>query len=174
MVNNETAATESSDTELELTADDLVSLSASRQLNAADLQALQAASNTVPQQSKASKLADTSKHARAISRGAMFIGLMFAAGAAAIAMYTHAYTASGSGKRIQHLWKPAFPQPTHDTQVREPEPVEPRGPPVRYANPFDSTEVFEFPPGTSRAAARDAVAQILLERAAERASSVRQ
>jgi len=41
-------------------------------------------------------------------------------------------------------------------------------PPVRFTNPFDKTEVFEFPAGTTRAAARDAVAEILRERAQER------
>jgi len=40
--------------------------------------------------------------------------------------------------------------------------------PVRYANPFDKKEVFEFPAGTSQADARDAVAEILYERAQER------
>ena len=41
-------------------------------------------------------------------------------------------------------------------------------PPVRFANPFDPGEVFEFPAGTSKAAARDAVAEILIERAQTR------
>jgi hypothetical protein len=40
--------------------------------------------------------------------------------------------------------------------------------PVRFANPFDRSEVFEFPPGTTRDEARDAVAQLLIERARER------
>ena len=40
--------------------------------------------------------------------------------------------------------------------------------PLRFANPFDRKEVFEFPPGTSRAAARDAVAELLYERAQDR------
>jgi hypothetical protein len=40
--------------------------------------------------------------------------------------------------------------------------------PVRFANPFDAKEVFEFPAGTSEAQARDAVAEILMERAMER------
>lgn len=38
-------------------------------------------------------------------------------------------------------------------------------PPVRFANPFDATEVFEFPSGTSKSAAREAVAKLLTERA---------
>jgi hypothetical protein len=45
---------------------------------------------------------------------------------------------------------------------------EPAGEPLRVANPFDSTEVFEFPAGTSDADARDAVAGFLLERATRR------
>jgi hypothetical protein len=32
-------------------------------------------------------------------------------------------------------------------------------------NPFDRTETFEFPPGTSKAEAREAVAKLLMERA---------
>jgi hypothetical protein len=40
--------------------------------------------------------------------------------------------------------------------------------PVLFANPFDAREVFEFPAGTSEAEARDAVAAILMERAMER------
>ncbi|HEY2398919.1 MAG TPA: hypothetical protein VGI23_01125, partial [Steroidobacteraceae bacterium] len=34
---------------------------------------------------------------------------------------------------------------------------------VRIKNPFDRTEAFEFPPGTSKAEAREAVAKLLLE-----------
>jgi hypothetical protein len=40
--------------------------------------------------------------------------------------------------------------------------------PVGFANPFDKTEVFEFPAGTGKEAAQDAVAEILLKRAEER------
>jgi hypothetical protein len=45
--------------------------------------------------------------------------------------------------------------------------------PVRYVNPFDKKEVFEFPAGTSKAEARDAVAELLYERAQERQLSAR-
>jgi hypothetical protein len=41
--------------------------------------------------------------------------------------------------------------------------------PTLYRNPFDRSEVFELPPGLSKAEARDMVAQILLERARDRA-----
>jgi hypothetical protein len=40
--------------------------------------------------------------------------------------------------------------------------------PVRFANPFDATEVFEFPPGTSETEAHDAVAGLLMKRAQDR------
>jgi hypothetical protein len=39
---------------------------------------------------------------------------------------------------------------------------------VRFVNPFDKKEVFEFPPGTSQVDARDAVADLLAERARDR------
>jgi hypothetical protein len=41
---------------------------------------------------------------------------------------------------------------------------------VRIVNPFDATEVFEFPAGTSAADSREQVAQILLQRARQRQS----
>lgn len=44
----------------------------------------------------------------------------------------------------------------------------PAGEPVQFKNPFDRSEVFEFPPGTSPAQARQAVAELLMERARDR------
>jgi hypothetical protein len=43
--------------------------------------------------------------------------------------------------------------------------------PVQFTNPFDGKEVFEFSPGTTQDAAREAVAQILMERAMARQGS---
>jgi hypothetical protein len=40
--------------------------------------------------------------------------------------------------------------------------------PVRFGNPFDASEVFEFPPGTSVDQARQSVAAMLLQRARDR------
>lgn len=40
---------------------------------------------------------------------------------------------------------------------------------VKFANPFDSKEVFEFPAGTSPAEARAKAAELLLQRAQQRA-----
>jgi hypothetical protein len=48
----------------------------------------------------------------------------------------------------------------------------PTGEPVLFKNPFDRTEVFEFPPGTTQAEARDAVAKALMERAEGRGPDV--
>jgi hypothetical protein len=45
-----------------------------------------------------------------------------------------------------------------------------QAPAVRIANPFDATEVFEFPAGTSDADSRAKVADMLLQRARERRS----
>jgi|GEM_PF-3282566 len=49
-------------------------------------------------------------------------------------------------------------------------PAEPQGEPVRITNSFDPTEVFEFPHGTAKLEAREAVADLLLSRARERRS----
>lgn len=46
----------------------------------------------------------------------------------------------------------------------------PENPAVQVVNPFDRTEVFEFPAGTSADESREKVAQILLQRARERQS----
>jgi hypothetical protein len=44
--------------------------------------------------------------------------------------------------------------------------------PVRFTNPFDVTEVFEFPLGTSATEVRQAVANLLLQRAQARQNSL--
>ncbi len=46
--------------------------------------------------------------------------------------------------------------------------LQPQAPPVRVRNPFDVTEVFEFPAATSRTEARAAMAKMLLGRAQDR------
>ncbi len=43
-----------------------------------------------------------------------------------------------------------------------------KGEPVRFSNPFDAHEVFEFAAGTSEDEAREAVAKLLMDRARER------
>ena len=45
-------------------------------------------------------------------------------------------------------------------------------PPVRVTNPFDASEVFEFPAGTTRAEARALMNEMLMERARERYAQI--
>jgi hypothetical protein len=80
-----------------------------------------------------------------------------------------------SGTAAYRATEPNPPQPARTdnpaaTQARPPEPklAQAQKPPVRIRNPFDRSEVFEFPPGTSRRKARQAVANLLLERARDR------
>jgi len=47
-------------------------------------------------------------------------------------------------------------------------PAELPQPPVQFRNPFDASEVFELPPGTSDDSARELVAAMLLQRARDR------
>jgi hypothetical protein len=47
-------------------------------------------------------------------------------------------------------------------------PAEKQGPPVQARNPFDATEVFEFPAETTKTEAREAMAELLLQRARDR------
>jgi hypothetical protein len=55
---------------------------------------------------------------------------------------------------------PLAPAPTANEQ--------PRGPAVQVTNPFDATEVFEFPAGTTASDARNVIAELLLQRGGER------
>ncbi len=48
----------------------------------------------------------------------------------------------------------------------------PQPEPVVLVNPFDASEKFTFPPGTSKADARDQMASLLLQRAVERRAHV--
>jgi hypothetical protein len=79
------------------------------------------------------------------------------------------------------MYQPASVEPPAPALAMVSEPVrvqpaaspEPPPPPVKFANPFDRSEVFEFPAGTSKAEARRKVAELLLERAQERAQKTR-
>lgn len=67
---------------------------------------------------------------------------------------------------VQQTWT-ALPEKPVVVAEEELPPEPPK--PTLYRNPFDKSEVFELPPGLSKAEARDMVADILLERARERA-----
>jgi hypothetical protein len=102
------------------------------------------------------------------SRAILLLGIAVASGL----LSGYAYLAITRETPVQVAQAPAqvAEQMTPDSPAPEapglPRPVERK--PVRFANPFDAKEVFEFPPGTSKAQARDAVAELLLQRALAR------
>jgi len=61
------------------------------------------------------------------------------------------------------------PVPAPVVQTAE---VAPPPEPVVLVNPFDKTEKFTFPPGTSKADAREQMANLLLQRAVERRAHI--
>jgi hypothetical protein len=63
------------------------------------------------------------------------------------------------------------PEETETAAASAPAPQLPAAPdtePVRFKNPFDKREVFEFPPGTTLEEARQSVADVLRQRATDR------
>ena len=60
------------------------------------------------------------------------------------------------------------PEPALVGEERAPATLSADSEPIRIKNPFDRTEAFEFPPGTSEAEAREAVTKLLMERAHDR------
>jgi len=84
-----------------------------------------------------------------------------------------AYVATNPEQLVQAqaaVGKVEAPAPARPAQSAPPpaaaaEPVQ-----VQVTNPFDKTEVFDFPPGTSEPDAQLAVARILMQRAHERQS----
>ncbi len=91
-----------------------------------------------------------------------------------------AFAGVAAGYAVYSYWKPVGSgrMPTASVVLassdlqREPAEVaelsESVGAPVRVANPFDSSEIFEFPYGTSEADAHEAIAGFLMERAVSR------
>jgi hypothetical protein len=97
-----------------------------------------------------------------IARAHLTVGLAFVT--AAIVLVTVLYKYSDPMRADESSPAAMLPQAERSNyEFREAGPL-----PVRVQNPFDASEVFEFPPGTSAADARDAVADVLMKRAAER------
>lgn len=97
---------------------------------------------------------------RAVARAAMVPALVIGAMLVSSSLYLY--------------WTPTPPvqiaatAPPPAVVAPEPPPPPPPSEPVRFVNPFDKTEVFEFPHGTSKTEAREAVASLLMQRARER------
>ena len=83
---------------------------------------------------------------------------------AAFAWWSVAQLAGQPQPRVTTAARPAAVIPRPALVVSSVQPA------VKVINPFDATEVFEFPAGTSDAEGHEKVAQILLQRARERQS----
>lgn len=66
------------------------------------------------------------------------------------------------------VWRPANRNPLAPAVTSAAPVVPPPAALVQVRNPFDATEVFEFPAGTTKTVARKAVAEQLLQRARDR------
>jgi len=94
---------------------------------------------------------------------AVALSLAFAAMAAGYALYTYLAPVGAGRVSTSSVSQDTVVQP--EALVMRTEPV---AEPLRVANPFDATETFEFPAGTSEADAREAIAGFLIERATRR------
>jgi hypothetical protein len=99
---------------------------------------------------------------RRAGEAAIALSLAFAAIAAGYALYSE--VGSGDAPRASSSSAVAQQESSSIQTVQA-------GEPLRVANPFDASEIFEFPAGTSDADAREAVAGFLLDRASRRGVS---
>jgi hypothetical protein len=168
------SGTKEADTEVELSAQDLLALSAPRAAehrtsvptpivskSLTEVSVISAAPSAPPSHTHVPT--PKTEPRTALPRVVLALGLTVAAVGTAGALYTYRPSTEvkqSSPPRVQPAVLPEWTAP-------EPEP-EPVGKPVRFTNPFDKTEVFEFPHGTTRTEARDKVRELLLARAMER------
>lgn len=158
------------DAEVELSARDLLALSDARPVNQsepdlaarssgsiADARAIPAPPNTRPAQMDAAK-APPHRHAFRARFGLSFAFVIGILGALYRLVPSNDVNPSSTATVMEHASVARRPAAE---QTAAPEPV-------RFVNPFDGSEVFEFPPGTSDADARDGVAELLMQRATER------
>lgn len=132
------------------------------ELGAEELRALIQPATQAPAGDPARRSASGSNAGGSLDPGAR-LGLLLCASAAAV------FVAIGSARVARQRPPAAVPVAVRGGGAIErhaPPPV--TAPPVRFRNPFDKAEVFEFPAGTSRAEAHTAVAKLLRERARER------
>jgi hypothetical protein len=159
---------------VELNAEDLVCLSRPQAIERSQLHAEICASalgsneSSTEESLAASHRASSSMMQRLSGASVGIVGVVIVASIGMGAHFAGAkYNAEVVPAPATVAWTPIPERP----QVVEPEPeVVVEAPPVRFANPFDKTEVFEFPPGTTKEEARELVAQMLLERARGRVS----
>jgi hypothetical protein len=166
---------EPASTEVELSADDLLALAKVPSIGepeSAPVASASASVHTAPaSRSAESRPASSQMRAarapstrRVMWRIALALGLTTAAIVGGVPLYQY-----GSSRGAHPSSMPISPQRWIGVDSSASD-EEPEGEPVRFANPFDASEVFEFPPGTNEAEARDAVRRMLVERAMERQS----
>jgi hypothetical protein len=144
--------------ELELSAEQLLALSQAAAANEPSAPALQPVAKT-----KAPAVHSQIKGLRLDARHAAILGIA----AASVVLSSVVYLAT-TGARPARLVTSTVSAPAAPDI---PPPLSADNVPVQIPNPFDAAEVFEFPPGTSELEARDAVAEMLLQRARDRQSS---
>lgn len=146
---NETGAVpgiDDTDTEIELNAQDLLALADPKQVD-------EHATSAAPALSKPVKRAPTRKFSLSLALPL------------AVVVVAAAYGFKGWMKASDYAANPS----QQVAQSNEPAAQAlAASEPVRFVNPFDADEVFEFPAGTTQAEARDAVADVLLKRAMSR------
>lgn len=106
-----------------------------------------------------------------VERSHLMVGFGFAALAVIIVSGLYSYSSPKSSDAPPIMAVLEQPQAYEPMLEEIPVPEDPEQP-VRVRNPFDASEVFEFPPGTSEADAREAVADFLLQRATERRATM--
>lgn len=161
-------------TEVELSAQDLLELSPSHAIehpaHCAERQPLaQHASDVVAAIAQPVQTRDEPSSAnRRMSASRVVLALSLAVAAVTVIGARYEYSAPErpiqSSLRIASQEATAFEKPELTT--------DPERPPILFTNPFDNSEVFEFPPGTSEAEARAGVADLLIKRAIERQDQI--
>jgi hypothetical protein len=170
-------ATTATVTEMELSADDLLSFAAVSESQptsrVATPVALPIAASTavIVQPSLPAQEQGSAERARRSNATVVtFASLAFVVTAAVAAWLSFSGSSESPGLAANSFMtaSTSFAKADEPVEEESPAPVSVVEPPVRIVNSFDKTEVFEFPAGTSKAEARAAVADILMKRALER------
>jgi hypothetical protein len=156
-----TPSTDATDAEIELTAQELRALSNSRLIDESEAHAVKRPSDarTSAPSSKVTA-AGIATNGRVIASRVLLAVLVSVSGAAYVLNTSSPTTLATVNTSQQPI---SAEQPSAEQIAK--------GEVVRFANPFDSDEVFEFPPGTTTDEAREAVAAVLMERAISRQKS---